>query len=197
MTFTQRLVRPTFTAALAVTLAAAAPAPAFFPSSLTWSPPGAVPLAVAVLSAQANGGPAPYGLTQRPMPSGQDLEKLLPRKVGTFVREAFPAGTKPSDSEDVNIDYKAGADTVNVGFSIPGNPKDALEGIRTAKTETLIELKRLKRAAEIKTALESIGPPTSYYKVSDFIAWTRGGYFFYAKANSPAALDAFMKAFPF
>jgi hypothetical protein len=139
---------------------------------------------------------APYQLDKRPMPKGQDLETLLPRKIGKFAREAFPAGTKPSDSEDINIDYKAGADTVNVGFSIPG-AKDAHEGIRTAKTETIAELKRLKRANEIPTALEQIGPPTSYYKVSDFIAWTRGGYFFYAKANSAAALDAFMTAFPF
>jgi hypothetical protein len=139
---------------------------------------------------------APYQLDKRPMPKGQDLETLLPRKIGKFTREAFPAGTKPSDSEDINIDYKAGAETVNVGFSIPG-AKDAHEGIRTAKTETIAELKRLKRANEISTALEQIGPPTSYYKVSDFIAWTRGGYFFYAKANSAAALDAFMTAFPF
>ena len=55
------------------------------------------------------------------MPKGQDLETLLPRKVGTFTREAFPAGTKPSDSEDINIDYKSGAEVINVGFSIPGN----------------------------------------------------------------------------
>jgi hypothetical protein len=147
-------------------------------------------------TASGAGQAVPYQLDTRPMPKGQDLETLLPRKVGKFAREAFPAGTKPSDSEDINIDYKAGADTVNVGFSIPG-AKDALEGLRTAKTETIVELKRLKRAQEISTALEELKKPTSYYKVSDFIAWTRGGYFFYAKANNPAALDAFMTAFPF
>jgi hypothetical protein len=145
---------------------------------------------------QGAGQAAPYQLDKRPMPKGQDLEMLLPRKVGKFSREAFPAGTKPSDSEDLNIDYKAGADTVNVGFSIPG-AKDAHEGIRIAKAETIGELKRLKRAKEMSTAAELIGAPTSYYKVSDFIAWTRGGYFFYAKANSAAALDAFMTAFPY
>jgi hypothetical protein len=147
-------------------------------------------------AASAGAKAAPYQLDKRPMPKGQDLETLLPRKVGTFTREAFPAGTKPSDSEDINIDYKAGADTVNVGFSIPG-AKDAHEGIRTAKTETIVELKRLKRVNEIPTAQELIGPSTSYYKVKDFIAWTRGGYFFYAKANNAAALDAFMAAFPY
>jgi hypothetical protein len=140
---------------------------------------------------------APYQLDKRPMPKGQDLETLLPRKVGTFAREAFPAGTKPSDSEDINIDYKSGNDVVNVGFSIPGNEKDAHEGIRTAKDETIAELKHLKRAKEIATALEQLDRPTSYYKVADFIAWSRGGYFFYAKAKNAEALDAFMKAFPF
>jgi hypothetical protein len=139
---------------------------------------------------------APYQLDKRPMPKGQDLETLLPRTIGKFTREAFPAGTKPSDSEDINIDYKSGNDVINVGFSIPG-PKDAHEGIRTAKTETIAELKRLRRAKEIATAQELIGQPTSYYKVADFIAWTRGGYFFYAKAKNAAALDAFMTAFPY
>jgi hypothetical protein len=140
---------------------------------------------------------APYQLDKRPMPKGQDLETLLPRKVGTFTREAFPAGTKPSDSEDINIDYKSGAEVVNVGFSIPGNVKDANGGIRTAKDETIAELKRLRRAKEISTALESLDKPTSYYKVADFIVWSRGGYFFYAKAKNAAALDAFMTAFPY
>lgn len=154
-----------------------------------------VPAAPAVAAASGN-KTAPYQLDKRPMPKGQDLETLLPRKVGTFAREAFPVGTKPSDSEDINIDYKSGADTVNVGFSIPG-AKDALEGLRTAKGETIAELKRLKRAKEISAALDLIGPPTSYYKVSDFIAWSRGGYFFYAKAQNAAALDAFMTAFPY
>jgi hypothetical protein len=147
--------------------------------------------------AAASGAAVPYQLDERPMPKGQDLEALLPRKVGTFAREAFPAGTKPSDSEDLNIDYKSGNDVVNVGFSIPGNAKDAHEGIRTAKDETIAELKRLRRAKEIATALEQLDRPTSYYKVADFIAWSRGGYFFYAKAKNAAALDAFMTAFPF
>jgi hypothetical protein len=149
--------------------------------------------AAVTIAAQA----APYQLDKRPMPKGQDLETLLPRKVGSFTREAFPAGTKPSDSEDINIDYKSGAEVINVGFSIPGNPKDAHEGIRTAKTETIAELKRLRRAKEISTAQELLDRPTSYYKVADFIAWSRGGYFFYAKAKNAAALDAFMTAFPF
>jgi hypothetical protein len=139
----------------------------------------------------------PYQLDKRPMPKGQDLETLLPRKVGAFTREAFPAGTKPSDSEDINIDYKSGADVINVGFSIPGNAKDAHEGIRTAKDETIAELKQQRRAKEIATAMEQLDRPTSYYKVADFIVWSRGGYFFYAKAKNAAALDAFMSAFPY
>jgi hypothetical protein len=151
----------------------------------------------AAASAVSSAKAAPYLLDKRPMPKGQDLETLLPRKVGTFTREAFPAGTKPSDSEDINIDYKSGSEVVNVGFSIPGNEKDAHEAIRTAKTETIAELKHLRRTKEISTAPELLDRPTSYYKVADFIAWSRGGYFFYAKAKNAAALDAFMTAFPY
>jgi hypothetical protein len=194
MTVSLRLL-PFGRISLAATLAAAASVFMCGATLTRAESQAAGPAASAAASAKA--GPAPYQLDKRPMPKGQDLEALLPRKVGTFAREAFPAGTKPSDSEDINIDYKSGADTVNVGFSIPGNAKDAHDGIRTAKDETIAELKRSKRAKEISTAAELIGAPTSYYKVSDFIVWTRGGYFFYAKANSGEALDAFMKAFPF
>jgi hypothetical protein len=165
-------------------------------SSLVVAPFVAAPFVAAPFVVAPSAQSAPYELDKRPMPKGQDLETLLPRKVGTFTREAFPAGTKPSDSEDLNIDYKSGAEVINVGFSIPG-AKDAHEGIRIAKAETIAELKRLRRAKEITTAQEQIGPPTSYYKVADFIAWTRGGYFFYAKAKNAAALDAFMTAFPY
>jgi hypothetical protein len=37
----------------------------------------------------------------------------------------------------------------------------------------------------------------SHSKSADFMAWTRGRYFFYAKASSPPALDSFMRQFPF
>lgn len=153
---------------------------------------------VAVVSlAVAQSGPGPYGIAQRPMPQGTDLEKLLPRKVGTFTRAALPAGTKTPVSEDLNIDYVSGSDKVNVGFSIPGNPTDAHEAIKISKDEAVGTLKQAGKANLLKQAEESIGTPTSYYKVGDFIAWSRGGYFFYAKATSVASLDAFMKAFPF
>lgn len=37
----------------------------------------------------------------------------------------------------------------------------------------------------------------SYYKTAKFMSWSRGGYFFYTDSSSQAALDRFMKAFPF
>jgi hypothetical protein len=153
-------------------------------------------IATVAVTAAVAAQSVPYQLDKRPMPKGQDIETLLPRKVGTFTREAFPAGTKPSASEDLNIDYKSGSEVINVGFSVPG-AVDAHEAIRIAKGETIGELKRLGRAKEITTAQEQIGKPTSYYKVADFIAWARGDYFFYAKAKNAAALDAFMTAFPY
>jgi hypothetical protein len=140
---------------------------------------------------------APYQLAQRPMPKGTDLEVLLPRTVGTFTRAPLPPGTKTPVDEDLNVDYSSGTEKVNVGFSIPGNPNDAHEAIRIAREETIATLKKAGKGKELQQAQESIGTPTSYYKVQDFIAWSRGGYFFYAKANSAAALDAFMRAFPF
>jgi hypothetical protein len=131
------------------------------------------------------------------MPKGSDLDVLLPRTVGTFTRPPLPAGTKPPVDEDLNVDYTSGTDRVNVGFSIPGNAADAREAIRTARQDGIATLKKTGKGRQLQQAQESIGPPTSYYKLQDFIAWSRGGYFYYAKADSVAALDAFMRAFPF
>ena len=140
----------------------------------------------------------PYQIAQRPMPKDEDLEVLLPRTVGTFARKPLPAGTKPPVDEDLNVDYVSGTDTVNVGFSIPGKVADAHEAIRVARQDGIDTLRKTaKGKQQLQQAQESIGPPTSFYKLPDFIAWSRGGYFYYAKANSPAALDAFMRAFPF
>lgn len=49
----------------------------------------------------------------------------------------------------------------------------------------------------MKGELYVIGRDPSYFKVADFMSWTRGRYFFCAKAGSPAALEKFMRDFPF
>jgi hypothetical protein len=156
-------------------------------------------VAVAVLAAPmvsfpfvvraAQPGSAPFGIDQRPMPSGADLEKLVPMTVGSFKRPAFPAGTQAPSDQDLNVTYISGADSVFFGFSIPGDTKSAREAVRIARGEA--------GSDALKDGQYSDDTEPTYFRSGEFMAWTRGGYFFYANASSPAALEAFMKAFPY
>ena len=132
---------------------------------------------------------APFGIDQRPMPDGTDLEKLLPSTVGTFQRPAFAPNTKAPTDQDLNVTYTSGSDSVFVGFSIPGDPESAREAIRISRGEA--------GADALKDEQFSDTTEPSYFRSADFMAWSRGGYFFYAHASNSAALEAFMKAFPY
>lgn len=144
-------------------------------------------LAAVSLYGFAKGGPAPYGIDKRPMPKGEDPNVLAPAAVGEFKRPAFPKGTKTPTDEDLTVEYKAGGETVSFGFSIPGTPEYARESVSLTREED----------GDRKGEQYFLKGDPSYYKTAKFMSWSRGGYFFYADASSPAALDKFMKAFPF
>jgi hypothetical protein len=133
----------------------------------------------------------PFSLDRRPMPKGEDLAVLLPLSVGPFKRDALPAGAKASSDEDLNVTYRSGADQISFGFSIPETPEDAHEAIKVTRDEAVAS------KVPMKNAQYSAGTEPSFFHAHDFISWTRGRYFFYAKATSPAALARFMAVFPY
>jgi len=149
-------------------------------------------------------GTAPYGIEYRPMPSGTDLDQLLPKQVGPYkgsmLEQPNARGTTPTsidiDGNSVYATYRNGDREVFVEFSIASSPEyaqsswdvvvgDANEGIYPTDPK-----------------LASLRTEPSYLKVikdsGAFFAWTRGGYFFTANAKGGEAdLDAFMNAFPY
>jgi hypothetical protein len=142
-------------------------------------------------TAAGEGNAVPYGINTRPMPTGTDLDTLLPINVGTFQRDAFAAGTSlPSDS-DLNATYRSGDDEITIGFSIVDDAADAHDAIKTTRDEA--------KASGIDLSDEafSVRSETSYFKTPAFISWSRGSYFFYADASDQAALDSFMQHFPY
>jgi hypothetical protein len=142
-------------------------------------------------SGAAHGQESPFSIHARPMPSGADLAVLLPAAVGGFKRDALQEDAKLKADEDLNVDYRSGADTVNVGLSKPESVEDAREAIKVSRDEAVLS------KVPMRDAKYSVKTDPAYFYVGDFVAWSRGQYFFYAKANSPAALAAFMSAFPF
>lgn len=133
----------------------------------------------------------PFSIHKRPVPTGEDLAVLLPAVVGAFKRDRLPERAKLAADEDLNINYRSGGDTVNVGLSKPESVDEAREAIKVSRDEAVAS------KIPIRDAKYSLKTDPAYFHVGDFIAWSRGQYFFYAKASSPAALARFMAAFPY
>jgi hypothetical protein len=149
-------------------------------------------------------GAAPYGIESRPMPSGTDLDKLLPKQVGPYTRamleKSEARGTTPTsidiDGNSVYATYRNGDKEIFVEFSVASSPEigqanwdvvvgDANEGVYPTDPK-----------------LASFRTEPSYLKVNNesgaFFAWTRGGYFITANAKGGETdLDAFMNAIPY
>lgn len=156
-----------------------------------------VSLSAQAKSAKPSPVPAPFSLDTRPSPVGRNPEVLLPRQVGGFSRRPFPNGTRIEGTADLNADYTDGRDTVNVGLSVTEKMDEAQAAIRTLKQEALDFARRRASGGALPRATESIGSDPSFYRIGEMIGWSRGLYFYYARASSEAGLERFMESFPF
>ncbi|HTV01694.1 MAG TPA: hypothetical protein VMF13_14200 [Luteitalea sp.] len=154
--------------------------------------------ALVARSVHARVGPVPFNVGRKPMPTSEAPADLLPARVGEFRRDALPSSTAkvPSD-EELYVTYRRGPDSVSVGVSLPGSADDARAAVETAATETRDELRRTGRRDELPRLMQDLKGDPAFVAASDFMAWTRGRYFFAAKANNPRALAGFMQAFPY
>src|SRR5262249_20193795 len=120
----------------------------------------------------------PYGITSRPMPQGENIDALLPRQVGPFVREPIQPVAKGAP---IYGNYRSGAATVFVELGICDSAHDALAVLDTAKDEASGERETVP-PLYVKRA--ECGCFKSVSENGAFIAWTRGRYFFSAHAKS-------------
>lgn len=146
---------------------------------------------------------APYGIEKRPMPSGTNLDQLLPKQLGPYTRTKLELSSNRSvapttiqlDSDSVYATYRDGGNEIFVEFAVSSSAHDAQATLETAAGE-------VSGGFPTDPRLGSMGTEPSYLKVADsdgaFMAWTRGGYYFSASAkNGESALNAFMQAFPY
>jgi hypothetical protein len=139
-------------------------------------------------------GEVPYGVDQRPMPTGDDLDVLLPSQVGSFVR-GLNRVPKDIHNNPIYADYRQGGLSVFVELGICGEPSGAQQAIRTAKAETDAEFPDIPQEGVLGTDPSYL---RTVNRLGAFFAWTRGSYYFSAHAKGGKAdLDVFMKAFPY
>ena len=139
-------------------------------------------------------GEIPYGVDRRAMPISEDLERLLPQRVGPFERRSVRL-LGDIHRDPIYAEYQSGNVGVFVELGICGDPGRAQEGLLTAKRET---------DAEFPDEPQQFvcGQDPSFLKTSNklgaFMGWTRGGYYFSAHAKGGETdLNVFMEAFPY
>jgi hypothetical protein len=139
-------------------------------------------------------GQIPYGVDKRPMPTGDNLDVLLPGQVGSFVRGPIRV-PKDIHHDPIYADYQCGDSSVFVELGVCDSASGSQRAIMNAKRETDAEFPDV-------PCQRVLGAEPSYLrtvnKLGAFFAWTRGGYYFSAHAKQGEAdLDAFMQAFPY
>jgi hypothetical protein len=142
---------------------------------------------------EVGGDDLPYGIGQRPMPEGEDLDTLLPPQVGPYIRE--PVKTPARRNMPIYANYRRGAAAVFVELGICDDAGGAQMALATAKAETDAEFPDVpqlfvkRRGACCLRTVNRLGA---------FMAWTRGRYYFSAHAEGGEQdLDEFMQAFPY
>jgi hypothetical protein len=137
-----------------------------------------------------NSAEMPYGMAGRPMPAGNDPERLLPRQVGGFARPAIKPG---GPGMPIYAEYRQGAATIFMELGIGADANDARAILDTARDEA---------GAAGPGSLFAEGPDGACVRTVDaggaFLAWTRGRYFFSAHARGGENdLAAFAQVFPY
>jgi hypothetical protein len=137
------------------------------------------------------------------MPTGTDLDQLLPKQVGSYSRVSLERseqrGTTPTsievDGNSVYATYRNDKE-VFVEFSIASSAENAQAGWDVVVGDANSGV------YPTDPKFGSFRTEPSYLKVVNsngaFFAWTRGGYFITADAKGGERdLDAFMTAYPY
>lgn len=141
-------------------------------------------------------GPVPYNLHQRPLPSGNRLNALLPIRVGSFQRKTFD---EPDCvvSESYEAEYRSDQEKITITVSLCDDSARAQESVAVAQAEVAA-------GENNPEACCSLNTEPSFFRVVEprgaLLAWSRGKYFFSAsvrRKNGEETLDRFMNAFPY
>jgi hypothetical protein len=127
------------------------------------------------------------------MPQGHAIDGLAPTKVGAFRRTSTSSDTAAIDGP-VYVNYD-GPGPIFMEIGLMERPEWARDAVVTAAGEMTSSF-----PADPRFASRDTEPSYFFHRGPDgsFFAWTRGRYFFSAHAKTgDAALDAFMRAFPF
>jgi hypothetical protein len=141
-------------------------------------------------------GPVPYEVHERPMPSGHNLDILLPVDVGPFRRETFGEPDR-LENGPIEVEYQSDRGRIFVTLVICPDSDRAGEAVAVSEAEATTGGARSGNLLSLNTEPSFCRHATPR---GAFMAWARHNYYFSASVhggNSEELLDRFMKAFPF
>jgi hypothetical protein len=131
----------------------------------------------------------PYGLDRRPSPEGIALGDILTANIGPFRRGPLETDALPTNA-DLNVEYRFGPSTVMIGLVVAASEDLARCAVRAAR-DMAAPAGKTSPVSSAETRQRNF----AFVKTDDFVAWSRGRYFFYVKTDSAKALDEFMANF--
>ena len=138
--------------------------------------------------------PIPYRIDERPMPTGEAVETLLPLQVGPFRRDSLDV---PNDlrKSSVYTRYHSDDGEIFMELGLCDDAVTAWMAVEISKAETEAEFPDDAQVVSLKTE-------PSFFKTNmqrgAFMSWTRGRYYFSAHARGGEKdLDYFLTAFPY
>jgi hypothetical protein len=150
-------------------------------------------LVIANHSTPTQNAPAPYNFDLRPAPATNDIRVLLPPTVGTFSRRASTGNltTGVTGSADGAYTSTTSADTVQIKIIREANVSQAQADV-SSRGDQIVGTDKQRR---INTGYSFVLSTEPSGEVRFIFASTY--WLFDVTASSRAALDTFMKAYPF
>jgi len=142
---------------------------------------------------QVSGKEIPYHVDKRTVPLKSDFNKLLPEKIGDFIRAEYQ---DPKPGQDGEALYKSKDGEIFMLFSHQDNAADVKEVMKVIMDETNAHIENAAAEINLETDpayIHLIGPKIAFF------AWNRGLYCFSADSTNgnKSVLNNFMNSFPY
>jgi len=141
-------------------------------------------------AASAN-APLPYNVNLRPFPTATRAQDLLPAKVGSFARRTLSGSLGNVVTAIISANYADGANTALVKVSLDANVAQAQAEVNQQMNNSSFIKRNMLASSNFSYVLG-----TDKSGAVHFI-YAKGYWVFDVTGNSQAALDAFMKVFPY
>lgn len=138
-----------------------------------------------------SGGPVPYNVNSRLLPTTTNIRELFPQTLGAFTRKAVNGDLSGSDATRFGASYASGKDTITIN----GIRESSTNQMMNDFSQLLPKVVGTDRSTNTQRSFAYVIATTNGGTVR--FVYARGFWLFDLAASSRAALDEFMKVFQY